>query len=420
MKKNFIFKLSLPLIILIFGFLILCKKPVHFAYAQNCVEELNCDEDEMDDEERKACIQKKISCLEGAIEETKGQAETLKGAINIINGEINIQQLQVSQTLNEINQLEKDMSQLSERIDGLSLSLDRLTTMLIERIQTAYKQKRVNPILLMLSLDNFSNFVSQYKYVNQAEKQTALAMEQAENQRLLYDQQKSLKEIKQSQLQVKQEELQRQKVKLEQKKQAKEQLLNETKNDETTYRKLLDEAHREIASLKSYATSVSQGTCLDSSQPQPDGWYWNQRDNRWCKQKIGNSNETIGAVGCLITSTAMIWTKHDHKIKPSEIASNPSYFRWNTAYMAYIPAPPGFKYQRYNYRDLDLIDKELAKDRPVIVHLNIGTYDGHFVVLKSGSKGKYIMNDPLFKADMLFDSKYSLSQINSIRTFRPE
>ncbi|MBD3250493.1 MAG: hypothetical protein GF381_02915 [Candidatus Pacebacteria bacterium] len=388
--------------------------------AQNCEEAYDCDREDYGEDQRKQCLEDKIDCLEGKVSEKQEQAQTLKGAINLINGEISLQQVQISQTLWEIDQLEKDISQLEERIGGLSLSLDRLTGMLIERIQAVYKQQRTNPLLILLVSDNFSNFVSQYRYLSEAEKQTAAAMQQAENQRVLYDQQKNLKEVKQEEVQAKQDRLQVQKTELEQKKSSKQQLLTETKNDEATYQRLLYEAQKEIASLKSYATSQAEGTCLSSAQPQPDGWYWNQRDSRWCSQYIGNSSETIGAVGCLITSTAMIWTKHGHNTTPSTIAANPSYFRWNTAYMAYIPAPPGYKYQRYNYRDLDLIDSELSAGRPVIVHLNIGTYDGHFIVLKSGNNGNYIMNDPLFQADMPFDSKYSTSQIDSIRTFRPE
>jgi len=386
---------------------------------EDCLEKYDCDDnDDMD--EYLDCLKDQESCLQNRISKTQEQAQTLQSAINVINGEISLQQIQVSQTLTEIKELEKEISELGERIDGLSLSLDSLTDMLIERIQASYKQQRTSPLLAMFFTDSFKHFISQYYYLHQAEIQTAEAMQLAENQRLLYDQQKDIKEIKQSQLEEKRQTLQAQQATLQGKKQNKQKILNETKNDEATYQKLLAEAQKQISALKSYATSqVGDATCMAEVPDQPDGWYWSQRDPRWCKQTIGNSRELIGEVGCLISSTAMIWSKHGHDTTPSKIAANSDYFSLNTAYMKNpLPAPPGYKYRRYDYRDLDLIDKELEEDRPVIVHLSIGG-DGHFIVLKKGSDGDYKMNDPLFAADMDFDEKYSISMIDSIRTFTP-
>jgi hypothetical protein len=292
--------------------------------------------------------------------------------------------------------------------------------MLIERVQASYKQTKVNPLLVLFATDSFSNFISQYHYLQQAEKQTARAMEEAENQRVLYDEQKNIKEVKQEQLEQKRLQLQAQQQELERKRQSKEKLLSETQNDEATYQKLLYEAQQEIASLKSYVSSaVGSSVCLSSPQPQPDGWFYSQRDSRWCANLIGNSNETIGAVGCLISSTAMIWEKHGHDTNPEILANNPNYFWLNTAYMKNpLPAPPGYTYHRYDYYDQDLIDDEIDEDRPVIVHLAIGGA-GHFVVLKEGQDGDYIMNDPIFGPDLPFEKHYMLSMIDSIRTFTP-
>ncbi len=393
---------------------------------ENC-EQIECEEKELGSEEyqecvaeRRDCLQDQIKQLEGKVDQAQEKAQTLQSAITVINGEVRLQQLQISQSINEINELEREIRELAVRIDGLSLSLDRLTDMLIARIQHSYKQKRTTPLIALFTSDSFKNFISQYKYLHQAEVQTATAMEQAENQRLLYDQQKDLKQVKQKTLEEKNQELQAQKIVLEEKKKSKQKILAETKNNEATYQQLLSRAKKEISSLKSYVRSqVGTQTCLSSSPGQPDGWFYSQRDPKWCKQKIGNSSEIIGEVGCLISSTAMIWQKHGHDTDPSILGANPTHFSLNTAYMKNpLPAPPGYKYNRYNYYDSDLIDKELSDDRPVIVHIAIGG-DGHFVVLKEGADGDYIMNDPIFGADMPFDEKYNVSMIDSIRTFNP-
>jgi predicted double-glycine peptidase len=64
------------------------------------------------------------------------------------------------------------------------------------------------------------------------------------------------------------------------------------------------------------------------------------------------------------------------------------------------------------------IDNEIASDRPVIVHLNIGTYDGHFVVIKRKEGDEYIINDPWYGPDMKLSENYSAVQIDSAASYR--
>ncbi len=194
--------------------------------------------------------------MQEQINQTQQQAQTLSSAIGAIDQEVRLQQLQISQTLAEIFQLEKDIAELSNRIEGLSLSLDSLTDMLITRIQGTYKQQRTTPLLALFVTDSFTDFISQYHYLRQAEIQTAKAMEKAENQRQLYDQQKTLKQVKQQTLEEKKQILQNQQQILEQKKQSKQLLLEQTKNQEAVYQKLLTQARREINQISSAANTV--------------------------------------------------------------------------------------------------------------------------------------------------------------------
>lgn len=385
--------------------------------------ELNCDRDDFEnDGEYRTCLENEKKRLQEKLDQAKNESKTLSGAIDVINSQVQLQRLQVAQTQAEISSLEKEIEELGERIEGLSLSLDRLSSMLIERISSSYKRQRTSSVLAMFTSGDFSGLVIQIKYLKQAETQTAAAMELAENQRLLYDEQKSLKEIVQERLQEKRMQLQAQQQELEQSKAEKERLLVQTKNDESTYQRLLAQAQAEINSIRAYSQALfGSSYCLDSPAPQPDGWFFSQRDSRWCGTRIGNSNDSIGAVGCLVTSTAMIWKKHGQDVTPASIAANTSFFSLNTAYMVLpTPAPPGFKSESFA-KDLELIDKELAEGRPVIVRLSVyfTSVGTHFVVLKAGSNGEYVMNDPLYQADMSFNSKYSTGQITSVRTFKP-
>ncbi len=393
---------------------------LHFTSWAQVDIDIECDQDSDDYQE---CMNEKKDLLEEKIDQSQQQAQTLNNAINLINNQTELQRLQIAQTQAEISRLERELADLSERIEGLVLSLDRLSEMLIVRAQAVYKQKRTHPLIALFTSNTFSEFINQYEYLKQAERQIARAMQEAESQRLLYDEQKSLKEIKQAQLEEKRRDLQAQQYELEKNKQAKQRLLADTKNDEVTYQKLLREAQRELASYRSFVTAqFGSAYCLDSPAPQPDGMFFSQRDSRWCNTAIGNSSYSIGAVGCLITSTAMIWQNYGHSITPVDIARDPSNFVLNTALMRNpIAAPPGYTYNRSDKRDLDLIDQELEANRPVIVRVSVtfNRYATHFIVLKSGSNGDYIMNDPLYKADMNFSDKYTTGQITSVRTFTP-
>lgn len=391
--------------------------PPFLVFAQEDVKD--CD---VDSENYRACLEEKVSALKNKIKQAQDQAQTLTNTINLTNNQIQLQQIQIYQTQTEITLLEKELANLGERIEGLVLSLDRLTEMLIVRVQASYKQTRTNLIMALFTHSSFSDFINQYKYLQQAERQVARAMQEAENQRLLYDEQKNLKEIKQSQLEEKRNQLSAQRAELERNRQAKQRLLTDTKNDEATYQRLLLEAQREIDSFRVFVTAqFGSSYCLSSPAPQPDGWFFSQRDSRWCGSRIGNSQDSIGAVGCLVTSTAMIWKKHGADVTPLSLANNLSFFRFNTAYMIMpTPAPPGFVSNTYG-GNLEIIDRELEAGRPVIVRLSVrfNTVGTHFIVLKSGSNGNYIMNDPIYEADMAFSSRYSTGQITSVRTFTP-
>ena len=184
--------------------------------------ELGCDKEVLDDNQYLACLHEKKAALEAKIGETQQEAQTLASTLSIINNQAQLQRLQIAQTQTEISMLEKEIAELGDRIEGLSLSLDRLSSMLIERVSQSYKQRRTQNPFMMLARNSIRQTITQLKYLDQVEKQTAKAMADAENQRLIYDEQKNIKEIKQEKLQEKRAQLQAQQRELEASKQANE------------------------------------------------------------------------------------------------------------------------------------------------------------------------------------------------------
>lgn len=243
-------KLKSKLAILILGlFLSLFDfnglKP-QLVYAQSC-EEIQCN----DKEKLLECNQEKQHCWEEKISQTQQAQVSLKNTINILNGKISLQTLQIEQTIAEIDQLNQEITELSQRIHGLSLSLDRLSSILIERIQATYKQKQTAPLLALFAQQSFNDFVTELKYLKLAQNQTVYAMQQAETQRLEYDEQKTIKENKQTELEAKENKLKQQQTQLTQQKADQQFLLTQTRNSESRYQEELAKTLAEIQAIQS-------------------------------------------------------------------------------------------------------------------------------------------------------------------------
>jgi len=110
----------------------------------------------------------------------------------------------------------------------------------------------------------------------------------------------------------------------------------------------------------------------------------------------------------------MIASHYKKDIKPSDIAAESSAFVYPTAYMWWSYTVKGVSVSLTR----GSLDSELAEGRPVIVGLRAGP--AHFIVLKSGSNGNYVMNDPVIENghDINFSSHYSVSDITQVMNVR--
>ncbi len=361
-----------------------------------------------------ACIQQKRSCLEGKIAQIQGQKSTLNSAISVLTSKITIQEIQIAQTQAEINKLEREISGLSELITGLNLSLDRLSSLLVERVKEQYKQTRVAAFTQLLDSESFADFFGRIQYLERASDQTAVAMERAELKRIVYDQQKELKETKQTEVENKKKEIVKQKTALDAQKKEQQELLRVTNNDEVRYQQLLAEAVAQVASFKSFV-STAGGSVIDADGLGKgyDGAYFSQRDKRWAYAQIGRSSENIYNVGCLVTSIAMALKAKGVDVSPLTIASNASYFFYNTAYMlsrSTVSLPGGKSSHKIA---VSSINSELEGGNGVIAGLKAGPYGTHFVLLKKKDGQTWTMYDPWYGPDLPFTSHYKSSQIYS-------
>lgn len=196
----------------------------------------------------------KVEELQQKIKDVSAQKVTLASTIELIATKVKLTQAEIAKTQTELNILQKQLEDLGVRITGLDQSLDKLTNVLIERVQESYRQRQVNPTLLLLRSDGVSEFVSKYKYVQVSQDKTRNILQQAEAQKLSVEEQKQLKEAKQAEVQKKQVQLSQQQRQLTQQQRDQEALLERTRNDEKRYQ---DELQRTLAEIQAIQSIIA-------------------------------------------------------------------------------------------------------------------------------------------------------------------
>jgi hypothetical protein len=289
--------------------------------------------------------------------------------------------------------------------------LTSLTAAFSARAVETYKlSKFENNFIFILSASDLSDAVSRFHYLQKIEEEDISLLDKLQTAQTTYQGQKQDQETLQKQLKT-------QEANLNAQKKAKADLLTQTQGSENKYKTLLAQAQAELASFADYAASQGGGSIL-TDQTVCDGWgcYYNQRDSQWGNMFLGGTNYRMKDSGCFITSVAMLATHSGKSVKPGDIAqlsaaiTSAGYLKWsfnvNGINVSISPSP-------------DSLDSELAAGHPVMVELSFSnTSDKHYIILKSGSNGNYIMNDPFLEngGNRNFTDKYTKGNITQVFT----
>jgi len=334
---------------------------------------------------------------------------TLANQIKLLDSQYQLTLLKITQTENSIKTLEKEIANLDVEISKLEVQINQLSVAYIHQTVQNYKLQKRIPAFAFLFSSNLNTFLEQQRYMTSVQKNSQTNLLDMETVRTNYDIQKTAKEKKQVELEELKKTLASQKISLNGQKIAKSQLLKTTEEE---YEKVI----QQLAALRSFSTSVGGNICLDSVPGVgSDGNFYSQRDPRWCKKYIGISKDTVGEVGCYISSLSMVYKKIGSGTTPLTYASDPSNFWGNTAYMVTPNPPSGYIYKQTSY-STNTIDNELRNGRYVIAQMKMANVAGmHFIVIISGSNGNYKIHDPWFGADQNFSDRYSPNLVMSLR-----
>jgi peptidoglycan hydrolase CwlO-like protein len=354
----------------------------------------------------------KIRELEGKISDVKKQETSLTSQISVMDNQIQLTQYRITLVQEQINEATLDIDTAAKRIKNLENSLQDVSEVLLNRIKATYQAGETDPMRVLLASTNLQDFLSRESYLKLVQEHDKELLYNTQQAKIDYANQKSLLESKKKKIVSLSAQLEGYNKELDSEKDAKENLLQTAKSDERNYKDQLAAARRQVASFKSFATSrVGSGGSTLPAQSSPDGWYYNQRDERWGKNLIGSSTDQVWEVGCLLTSVAMVLKKNGEGVTPGTIAASSGYFYSTTAAMN-LPWGGG-RFSSAWGANTGAIDSKLAAGQPVIVGVNVSSNSvgTHFLVLKSGQTGDYTMNDPWNGPNLRFSDYYSTGQI---------
>jgi hypothetical protein len=127
-----------------------------------------------------------------------------------------------------------------------------------------------------------------------------------------------------------------------------------------------------------------------------------QNDEKWKNVKLGNSSETIGSWGCLLTSVTMMLNGIGHNETPETVNDK---MKRNGGFdrALFIPSVvpmvwSGLSYRGFYTAPIHQIDAEVAAGKPVILQVDWNPKEQgvqtHYVLVKEKKGNDYVIYDP--------------------------
>lgn len=201
-------------------------------------------------------INDRIRQLEETISGLQEEEKTLSSQIDVMDNQIQLTEYRINVTHQEIGELNDDIGVATTKVSKLETSLDGITKILLNRIVATYEVGSAEPIHLLLSANNLSDFFTRANYlraVQAHDKKLIFDTQQAKND---YQNQKTIFEVKKEKVEVLKGQLEEYTSQLDADKAEKEELLSVTQNDERKYQSLLASARAERNAIEGVVSSI--------------------------------------------------------------------------------------------------------------------------------------------------------------------
>lgn len=354
------------------------------------------------------------------IEIKKKQSETLGNKISSMESNIQEVKSQITDTENQIDGLNSQIQKLESQIKEKEIWIDSQKQMLVKLIQSYYQISQTSPVAIYLAQDNLTSFMLNKDRVSQTGdriRETIDTMNSLKNE--IRQQSDELSKRKADVVNAHQE-LQSKNDNFQSIKKQQTALLVQTQGEAAQYAELLKRVEEQKAELLDIDQFFAASGLSADSYPKPDskyfastGWYFSQWDSRWGNTTIGKTKTLMKSYGCAVTSVAMVFKSHGGSITPGNLAKQPIFSgdlinwpdSWNNPKLAINVE--GKSHKNINW---STIDSEIAKGNPAIIYIGKSNKTGgHYVVIHhKDSKGKYVVHDPYFGANIFLDTSRAL------------
>lgn len=194
--------------------------------------------------------QKRIDELQLKVRELQGTENTLSKQINLITSQISLTTLRLSSIKDAISKLTTEIDELNDEIDRLETLKTKRLELVLHRIPETYKRHQTSQFGIIFFSESVSDFLSRMKYLSRVQDEDTVLYRQLQNTQDTYGERKNLREKKKVQHESLKVQFEQQSWELDRQKKEKQILLDQTKNSEVVYQKLLAQALAEKTAIE--------------------------------------------------------------------------------------------------------------------------------------------------------------------------
>lgn len=194
-------------------------------------------------------VNKTIEELTKKISQLQQEENTLSKQISLLDSQISLTTLRISTIRSAITKLTAEIDELAGEIERLEELLTRRTELVLRRIPESYKRKSTSQFGMLFLSNSFSDFIARVKYIATVQEKDAALLFQLKATQNNFEERKGLREEKKLAQEKLKKQLEQESAALARQKREKQVLLEQTKNSETVYQKLLAQALAEKQAL---------------------------------------------------------------------------------------------------------------------------------------------------------------------------
>jgi len=355
--------------------------------------------------------------IEKSLNAQKSTAANLENQIALLDSQIKLTETQIEQTQTKIQQVTLEIKSFDGQISAKEKSIIQQKKVLASLFREVFSADSENLLNILLANNSLSEFLDASSTLEQVQGKINASLNDLKNSKETLEWGRKQQVAKKQEYDALKITLVQQTADLNSSAGSKKSLLAKTRGEQSRYENLLkgiEEQRQEIlgniAELQKQKAKelerIQSTQILPPANPVAELWHYFQTDPRWGDSFIGFSNSTMSNYGCAVAALAMIFKYHNVDITPGQLARQPIFYydliKWPDTWRGINQVMNSGHVQSINWQKVDAYIKD---GHPVIVFVRaVGKNGGHYVVVFAKDSHGYIVNDPMWGANIYLDS----------------